>query len=195
MMRSAASARRWAERSARIDHNAMGEDGNGEALDVVGNGVVAAFEQGQRLHGAEERLRAARADAEHQRFVVARLLDDGQHVVDERVFDGDRAGRHPAARGRLPRRDSNARRGAGRVPGCAGCRRSLSGIGVADAQAHQEAIELRFGQRIGAVVFDRILGGDHHEGTRQRVGAAVDGDLALVHGFEQRGLGFRRWCG
>ena len=62
------------------------------------------------------------------------------------------------------------------------------GIGIADAQAHQEAVELRFGQRIGAVMLHRILRGDHHERPRQRVRAAVDGDLALVHGFEQRRL-------
>ena len=61
-------------------------------------------------------------------------------------------------------------------------------VGIADAQAHQEAVELRFGQRIGAMVLDRILRGDHHERARQRMRVAVDGDLAFVHGFEQRGL-------
>ena len=62
------------------------------------------------------------------------------------------------------------------------------GIGISDAQAHQEAVELRFGQRISAVVLHRILRGDHHERPRQRVRVAVDGDLRFVHGFEQRGL-------
>ncbi len=61
-------------------------------------------------------------------------------------------------------------------------------IRVADAQPHEEAIELRFGQRICAVVLDRVLRGDHHKGRGQRVGTTIDGDLALVHGFEQRGL-------
>ena len=37
-------------------------------------------------------------------------------------------------------------------------------IGVSDAEAHEEAIELRLGERVGAVVFDGVLGGDHHEG-------------------------------
>ena len=39
------------------------------------------------------------------------------------------------------------------------------------------------------MVLDGVLGGDHHEGAGQGVRAAVDGDLALVHGFEQGGLG------
>ena len=36
----------------------------------------------------------------------------------------------------------------------------------------------------------RILRRDHHERLRQRPGAPVDGDLQLVHGFEQRRLRF-----
>ena len=66
------------------------------------------------------------------------------------------------------------------------------GIGIADAQAHEEAVELRLGQRVGAVVLDGILRGDHHEGPRQGMRVAVDGDLAFVHGFEQGGLGLGR---
>jgi hypothetical protein len=61
-------------------------------------------------------------------------------------------------------------------------------VGIADAQAHQKTIELRFRQRIRAVVFERVLRGDDHEGPRQRVRVPVDGDLGLIHGFEQGGL-------
>ena len=56
----------------------------------------------------------------------------------------------------------------------------------------QEAVHLRFGQGIGAVVLDGILRGQHHEGLRQRVGVGVHGDLGLVHGLQQRRLRFRR---
>ena len=65
-------------------------------------------------------------------------------------------------------------------------------IGIADAHAHQETVQLRFRQRIGAVVLHRILRRDHHERLRQRPGAAVDGHLHFVHGFEQRRLRLRR---
>ena len=37
-------------------------------------------------------------------------------------------------------------------------------IGVADLETHQEPVELRFGQGVGAFVLDRVLRGDHHEG-------------------------------
>ena len=67
-----------------------------------------------------------------------------------------------------------------------------AGGGVADRHPHEEPVELGLGQRVGALVLDRVLGGDDHERRRQRVGHAVDGDLVLGHGLEQRGLGLGR---
>ena len=64
--------------------------------------------------------------------------------------------------------------------------------GIAHLDAHQKAIELRFRQRIGAVMFDGILRGDDQKRLRQRMRFAVDGDLRFVHGFKQRGLRARR---
>ena len=52
----------------------------------------------------------------------------------------------------------------------------------------QEPVELALGQRVGALVLDRVLGGDHHERRVERVGRAVDRDLALLHRLEQRRL-------
>ena len=43
--------------------------------------------------------------------------------------------------------------------------------GIADAHVHQEAVELRFGQRVGAFLLDRVLRGHHQEQRRQRIGA------------------------
>ena len=65
------------------------------------------------------------------------------------------------------------------------------GGGVADAHVHQEAVELRFGQREGAFLFDRVLRGHHQEQRRQRIGLPPDGDLAFAHRFEQRRLHLR----
>jgi hypothetical protein len=48
------------------------------------------------------------------------------------------------------------------------------------------------GQRVRAFVLDRVLRRHHEERTRQLVGDAVDGDLVLLHAFEQRGLRLRR---
>ena len=63
--------------------------GTDESLHVVGRDVVAAFDRGQRLRRAIQRLRAARAHAHRQRFVGARSFDDGEHVVDQRFVHGD----------------------------------------------------------------------------------------------------------
>jgi len=66
---------------------------------------------------------------------------------------------------------------------------------VAHADPHQEAIELRFRERIGAVMLDRILRGNHEKRIGQRERFAVDGDLRFIHGFEQCGLRARRGGG
>ena len=63
---------------------------------------------------------------------------------------------------------------------------------VAEAQPHQEPVELRLGQLVGALVLDRVVGREHHERLRQPPRLAVDADLALAHRLEQRGLGLRR---
>jgi hypothetical protein len=68
----------------------------------------------------------------------------------------------------------------------------LLGRGVGDQQLEQEPVELRLGQRVGALVLDRVLGGDHDERVGQRPGGALDGDLPLLHRLEQRGLGLGR---
>ncbi len=61
------------------------------------------------------------------------------------------------------------------------------GIREADLDVHEEAVELGFGQRVGAFLLDGVLRGHHQEQRRQLVGAAANADLALGHGFEQRG--------
>ena len=42
--------------------------------------------------------------------------------------------------------------------------------GVADDELEEEAVELRLGQRVGALVLDGVLGGDHEERVGQRAG-------------------------
>ena len=66
------------------------------------------------------------------------------------------------------------------------------GVGIPHADAHQEAIQLRFGQGVSSVMFDRILGSNYEERLRQFVGVSVNRDLAFVHGLQQRRLRLRR---
>ena len=66
--------------------------------------------------------------------------------------------------------------------------RSSSLRRVADADLEHEAVELGFGQRIGAFLLDRVLRGQDEEGLGQLVGRVADGDLPFLHGFEQGAL-------
>ena len=57
--------------------------------------------------------------------------------------------------------------------------------GVIEAMAEHEAIELGLGQLERAALLDRVLRGDDQERRGQLEGLLADGDLALLHGFEQ----------
>ncbi len=64
----------------------------------------------------------------------------------------------------------------------------LGRAGVADDHLHHEPVDLRLGQRIGALGLDRVLGGHHQEGVRHRVGLPADRDLPFLHDLQQRAL-------
>ena len=66
---------------------------------------------------------------------------------------------------------------------------------IAESEPHQKAVELRFGQRIGAGLVQRVLGGDDEEGHRQLVRFTIQRDLVFFHGLEQCALGLRACCG
>ena len=61
-------------------------------------------------------------------------------------------------------------------------------IGIEHVDLHQEAVELRLGKGIGALLLDRVLRGEHVERPRQVVALAGDGDVVLLHGLQQRRL-------
>ena len=62
---------------------------------------------------------------------------------------------------------------------------------IRDVDAQHEAVELRFGQRIGALELVRVLRREDDEPVGQRQPLALHRHLALFHGFEQRRLGLR----
>src|SRR5690606_37171391 len=55
----------------------------------------------------------------------------------------------------------------------------------------QEPVELRLGQRVGALVLDRVHRRRDEERVRQFAGDAVGRDLTLLHRLQQRRLGLR----
>ena len=69
---------------------------------------------------------------------------------------------------------------------------STSGDGWPSVSRTRKRSSWASGQRVGAGQVERVLGGDHQEGPRQRVGDAVHGDVAVAHRLEQGGLGAGR---
>ena len=59
---------------------------------------------------------------------------------------------------------------------------------VADGQADGEPVHLRIRQQLRAGGAGGVLRGEDNERLRDRMADAVDRDLALFHGLEQRGL-------
>jgi hypothetical protein len=64
-------------------------------------------------------------------------------------------------------------------------------LGHVEDELQQEAVELRLGERVGALVLDRVLRGGDDERVREWERTAVDADLALLHRLQQGGLGLR----
>ena len=55
---------------------------------------------------------------------------------------------------------------------------------VTHLDAHQKAIELRFGQGISAMMLDGVLRGHNEKRLRKRLRLAVHADLCFVHCFK-----------
>ena len=70
--------------------------------------------------------------------------------------------------------------------------RLVGGVRVAEREPDHEAVDLRLGQRVGALVLDRVLRREDEERARELVRVDVDGDVALLHALEQAGLRLRR---
>ena len=133
------------------------EHGVGERLDVVGQRVVAALDQRARLGGAQQHQAGARRGAELDARVVARVPQQGDDVVAQRLRGvhaarGVLRGEHLGAVGdRLELEHAVAALVAGEHA------RLVVGRRVAERQPDHEAVDLRLGQRVGALVLDRVL--------------------------------------
>ena len=175
------------EQQPVLEHR--GED----PLDVVGDHEPAPEARGERPRRALQRERAARARAELQ---VGVMPGRGDEIDDVAAQLGCEVHRVHGDRG-----VGDVGRAHHRLE-VVGVHRALAlgledhelglAVRVAHRDPHQEPVELRLGQGIGALELDGVLGRDHHERPRQAVGVGVDGDLALLHRLEQRRLGLRR---
>ena len=163
------------------DDQAVGEHGLGRRLDVVGRDEAAPVRERPRLGHPQQRDPGPRARAEVDPSVAARLAQERDDVAVDALLDEDLAGgrrerAHVGGGGDRPQRlERRVARLLGQHPRLVRQRR------VADLDPQREAVELGLGQRVGALVLDRVLGRDHHERRGQLVADAVDGDLVLLH--------------
>ena len=183
-----------------IRQHAMAEDRLGERLDVLHRHVMAAVQQRARLGADHQRVRRAQAGAP-----LHPLLDEvelGAAARPRAVGQPHRVAHHFLGDQHLPHvildlQDVGAAQHARRLrpPGARRIRHHLHFIvfrEIGHDDVEQEAIELRFGQRIGAFELDRVLRGQHEERPLELIGPARGGDVILLHRLEQRGLRLRR---
>ncbi len=164
------------------------------AHDVVRDHEATALE-GRRPARRHHQVHArSRPGAEHDHRRGTRGPHQVPHVASHRLLDPHRvaeAARPPDGLARGHRRDPRgpdvdrahprARHGEDAV--------LVVGRGVAHLDLEQEAVELGFGQGVGALLLDRVLSGEDSEVLAQAVPIALDGHLPLLHGLEQGALG------
>ena len=160
----------------------MAEHARREMLHVFRNDVVAAAEQRVGLRRMDQRDGRARACAEtEQRRVSCGGADGGDvcaHLLGavnrlDRLLHGDHILR------RADRHD-----GFHRFLFAAVAVENVHFIlqrGIAERNAHEEAVHLRFRQGIGADKIHRVLRRQHHKGPREGIGHAVHRPLPLFH--------------
>ena len=164
----------------------------GELLDVVRQHELPCVERGGRAGRPDQVQRRPRAGAQPELLRAAGRADQRNGVLLHRLRHVHRLHRLHQAEDLLAVGDrlEVRQRVVGGVPVE---HPQLGGrLRVAHRDAGHEAVALRLGQRVGALHLDRVLGRDDHERRFEVVRRGVDGDLALLHRLQQRGLGLRR---
>ena len=167
----------------------MGEDGESQRFHVVGDAVIPPLHEGLGLGSPHEKEGPPRADAQTEGFNIPGGRDDGHDVVEDLLCYSYLV-RHLLHRDHLLTREHVLEPlDLFFYPGVGEDLLFLGQRGIAHVGPHQEAVQLRFRQGIGALILQGVLGGDDHEGLGQGVGLAVHRDLKLVHRLEQGALG------
>src|SRR4029079_5835232 len=159
----------------------VGQHRPGQPLHIVGDHVIPPVQRGPGPAGAEQVQGGPRGRAEAQLGGGPRGVGQADDVALDLVryqYPAERdhellyvAG--PRDRPELVQRGGTAVRVEHLSLG--------GGRRVAEGNARGEPVPLPLRQRVGAFHLHRVLSGDHHEGLLQRVGGAVDRDLALFH--------------
>lgn len=166
----------------------MGDDGDGEFLDVIGSHEAAAIEEREGLRDFHELDRCARAGTELDALHAAGGFDEFDDVALEFIADG-----HVARGGADFEGFFEAGAGLDGLEWMLMLLRTKDrdfffGGDVAEADLQRETVHLRFGQWISAPELDGVLRGDDEEEFGQCAALAFDADLVFGHGFEQGAL-------
>ena len=155
----------------------MGERVGGERLHVLGQGVVAPVEE------ARARAEAASASVPRGETACSTSPASGRALglagADHQPHDVVLEGRREMHRRAPPARARGSSLARGACTGGAGVSPALaldqvedrplgSAAGHLEVHVQQKPVELRLGQREGALVLDRVLGRDDHERVGQR---------------------------
>ena len=170
----------------------MGQHMGSEQSHVVGGDEVAPVGGGPRLGRTGEGDGAARADADADLGPCTRGADQGDQVLLHPCPEVDPVG-DPGHRYEAD--GVERRRKLRAFPALLVDVEDLDlgvGFGVADVDAHEEAVELGLRELVGPFQLDGVLGGEHEKGLGDEVWLAVDGHLVLLHHLEQGGLGLGR---
>lgn len=185
--------------SFRLESDAVAEDGEDGALDVVGNEVGAVFQRGDSLGDAHEAEGSAGAGAEGECGPLAGAADEVEDVVEQLGLDADGADLSPGGEEQVESEGlevgSVEEWGAGGGMGGEMEFEDLAlfgGGGVVDPGFEEEAVELCLREGVGAFEVDGVLGGEDGEVRGEGADGGVGGDLALFHTFEEGGLGAGR---
>ena len=170
----------------------MSGDGGEHGLNVFWQHTRVTVHQRPPLSGAQQRDRRTRRQSRFESRRLAREPHDRLHVVKQRV-GGVHLRDHRLHEEQLLRRERRRQRCEQVAPILTHEQLALERrVRIAKLDPHQEAIELRLGQGIGADLIHGVLRRDDEERRCERIGVTVRGDLMLFHRFEQRALRLRR---
>ena len=164
-----------------------------EALDVVGDHIVAPVERRRGARPAREQGRGARARPAFEVGAGARRADQADDIVDDLVGEADRRGGVDRGGDGVGVGDPldpeiGDRRGAEAAAMLGDDAPFGVGVGIVDDQLEQEAVELRLGQRIDALLLDRVLRREDGEARAERVRLAAQRHAPFLHSLQQRRL-------
>src|SRR5210317_1436190 len=173
----------------RSQRDAVAQCGDGDLAHIVGCHEVATLQHGAGTRRAYDRDSPARAGTHADARRLPGLAGDAYSVIEHHIVN-------PCALDELLCGDNvitahhgfhviNVKRVADTL-GRDGRHNLLLGfmVWIVDQDLKKEAVKLRLGKRVGALMFHRVLRGHCHEWWLQMRRLTLDGDLVFLHDFE-----------